>query len=248
MSLKIQNAGSLAWSIKSAQLRAQRESDYNAFPKYCYCCQLAIPFTQKANKFCSHNCSATFNNASRAPRTSESKLKTSRSVSLVNKELYLAYSKIQFCACEVCQSRYVYGSPTSYSARFCSKSCRLKSASAKMSLRLANPLYRKNYGRGKKSYMEQSFETWLKSYSIEFETEVHFRNYTLNKSYFADFVFRDLKLIIELDGSQHLKTAGNDKIRDDYIKDKYGFTVLRISHYEYQQKSKLPLVCDLLNI
>jgi len=96
--------------------------------------------------------------------------------------------------------------------------------------------------------MEKSFEDWLIAHSINFETEIHFKNHKLNKHYFADFVFHDLKLIIELDGSQHLKTVEKDRIRDEYITSEYGFTVVRITHREYQNKSKLSLICNLLGI
>ena len=117
-----------------------------------------------------------------------------------------------------------------------------------MTQRLMKRENRNNYGRGKKSYLELSFESWLNKKNISYETEKAFKNHITNKNYFADFVFEDKKLIIELDGTQHLKTINEDKIRDNYILEKYGYNVLRITHDEYKKKSKINLVCELLNV
>ena len=72
-----------------------------------------------------------------------------------------------------------------------------------MTQRLMKRENRNNYGRGKKSYLELSFESWLNKKNISYETEKAFKNHITNKNYFADFVFEDKKLIIEL----------NDKIK-----------------------------------
>jgi predicted nucleic acid-binding Zn ribbon protein len=57
----------------------------------------------KANKFCSHNCSAKFNNSKRAPRTIESRNKTSESLkgrkhtSSITQQKILKYKPITNC-------------------------------------------------------------------------------------------------------------------------------------------------------
>lgn len=62
----------------------------------------------------------------------------------------------------------------------------------------------------------------------------HVWNEELKKNYFTDFCFENLKLIIELDGTQHRKTVEADKIRDEYLTRK-GYEVIRISYEEYRK-------------
>ena len=50
-------------------------------------------------------------------------------------------------------------------------------------------------------------------------------------SYFADFLCREAKLIIELDGSTHDQSEDYDARRDTYCRDE-GFTVLRFQNAE----------------
>ena len=95
---------------------------------------------------------------------------------------------------------------------------------------------------------EPAYARWLTDHSVPFRDEVRFKNVEQNKTYFADFVFDDIKLIIELDGSQHLKTIEADSFRDQYITRVYGYKVLRASHREYIAKSKQDHICDLLGI
>ena len=62
---------------------------------------------------------------------------------------------------------------------------------------LKNPLNRKNLGRHKRSWLELTFEEYLKYNNIQgWNTEVHFWNEDLRKNYFSDFIFEDKKLII----------------------------------------------------
>jgi very-short-patch-repair endonuclease len=101
---------------------------------------------------------------------------------------------------------------------------------------LRNPENRKNLGRGKQSWMEQCFQKWLEDSSIGgWETEKHFWNPICRKNYYCDFVFEDIKLIIELDGNQHLKTIEQDKIRDDWLHT-VGYRVVRIQHKEFKER------------
>jgi very-short-patch-repair endonuclease len=51
--------------------------------------------------------------------------------------------------------------------------------------------------------------------------------------YIVDFYIASVKIVIELDGSQHFEDKGieNDAKRDEYLKS-LGFTVLRYSNYD----------------
>lgn len=109
---------------------------------------------------------------------------------------------------------------------------------------------RNNRGRHKRSYMETSFEQWLTKNcpNLEVIIEQPFPRLDIIKTYFGDFYFPSLSLLIELDGTQHLKTIEYDIERDNYIKDNYHVQIIRISHKEYQTNSKLELVKQLLEI
>ena len=101
---------------------------------------------------------------------------------------------------------------------------------------LKNPLNRKNLGRHKRSWLELTFEEYLKYNNIQgWNTEVHFWNEDLRKNYFSDFIFEDKKLIIELDGTQHKKTVEQDAIRDAWFNSK-GYTVIRIPVEEFKKR------------
>jgi very-short-patch-repair endonuclease len=101
---------------------------------------------------------------------------------------------------------------------------------------LKNTENRKNLGRHKRSWMELTFEIYLKENNITgWDTEVHFWNTVLRKNYFPDFIFENKKLIIELDGTQHRKTIEQDAIRDKWFSDK-GYRVIRIPHSEFKER------------
>jgi very-short-patch-repair endonuclease len=101
---------------------------------------------------------------------------------------------------------------------------------------LKNSENRKNLGRHKKSWMELTFEEYLRCNNIQgWDSEVHFWNEELRKNYFPDFIFESKKLIIELDGTQHRKTVEQDAIRDQWFESK-GYKVIRIPHPEFKER------------
>ena len=108
---------------------------------------------------------------------------------------------------------------------------------------------KKNRGRGKKSYLEISFEKWLNTHfpSIEYIPEYPIKRQDMLKTYFGDFYFPSKNLIIELDGTQHNNTTEYDQGRDTYITETYGIQVFRISHKEYINQSKIDVVINMLS-
>ena len=101
---------------------------------------------------------------------------------------------------------------------------------------LKNPLNRKNLGRHKRSWMELTFEDYLRYNGITgWDTEVHFWNEDLRKNYFPDFIFEEKKLIIELDGTQHRKTVEQDTVRDLWFSSK-GYKVIRVPVEEFKKR------------
>lgn len=100
--------------------------------------------------------------------------------------------------------------------------------------------------RRKQSYMEKSFSDWLNDLNVDYETEKHFRDTNINKNYFVDFIFEDRKLIIELDGNQHLKRKEHDEMRDNFLTS-MGYRVIRIKHEEYMKKTHVNFIRELLD-
>jgi very-short-patch-repair endonuclease len=189
------------------------------------------------DKFCSNACSATYNNNQRdytkfKPGPKKSNIKKPRKpVKQTEKR------------CSVCDVTFTSGIRKTCSAQ-CRKTLALKT-------KLANGWNpNRNRGRHKKSYLEQSFEDYLKLNSVKFESEYTMHRKDRIQWYFLDFYFPELKLIIELDGSHHLsdEAKAKDLDRDTYILKNYGIYTLRISHKEYKNKSKIHIVDELLSI
>lgn len=224
-------------------------SIYYQSPILCNHCSAPLDWFSKSNQYCNASCSASHTNKNKV-KTATSKLKTSNAL----KSAYLEnkrpgrYIGVKFCSCEMCPTTFVINGTDKGSTRFCSPLCLSQYRSSKMSSWLSIPNNRKNYGRGKQSYMEASFSSWLTECGVIYESEKPLWNNTTHRNYFVDFFFPHLNLVIELDGSQHIKTADKDKLRDDFIKQEYGYTILRVSHKEYQSKTKYNLICSLLNI
>ena len=198
-------------------------------------------------KNCSRKC------ANFRVRTEESKQKTSLTMKtsevvrearkIISKKLtkHGRFIKVER-ECVVCKKKFIGTRKT------CSKECQKKLMSVFMSERLSKVENRLNYGRQKRSYLEMSFEEWLKKNNIkDYEVEKHFYNKELKKNYFTDFVFQDKKLIVELDGTQHLKTIIQDEERDEYITKNFGYRIIRVSYKEYINKNKEQLLLKLLS-
>lgn len=159
------------------------------------------------------------------------------------------YCRVSFHDCKNCGAKILHASAKSTIRRkTCSDSCQREHMSRIQSERLSKTENRTNIGRHKKSYLEQSFEDWLATNKVEFESEIHFRNTELNKSYYVDFLFRDRNLVIELDGSQHRYTVEKDKIRDEFLSRVHGLNIVRITHKEYRTQERLSEICNLLNL
>lgn len=207
-----------------------------------HCEWCSKPVYKKHTRFCNHSCAAIYSNSVRdytkfkpgpvkgwaGPEIPRHILNKRRNNS--DKKLPI-YSYIED-HCKVCDS--VFTKKSSSTAKCCSKECRMSIISL-------------NRGRHKKSWLESSFSDWLDSKGILYETEVTVKNLKENKWYYVDFLFKDLNLIIELDGSQHKDTVESDTTRDNYLVS-IGYTVLRIAHSEYQSKSRLEEIEAVLGL
>jgi very-short-patch-repair endonuclease len=191
--------------------------------------------------FCSKSCAAKHNNKLRK-KTDKSKLNTSNALKLFYqnnpKQKLAPAQKLCVICTNICSNN----------RKTCSNYCFRLLQSKTTSLRLST-MNRRNLGRGKKSFLEKSFFDWLTANHVKnFYEEKKFYNYELKKNYFADFTFPDLKLIIELDGTQHRLTVKLDLQRDEYISRVYGYEIIRITYSEYKSKIKLSLIKEKLGI
>ena len=196
----------------------------------CSCCSSDFVPQRENQLYCSVTCRKSTNR--RKPKVRESKrvLKTN----------------IKFQRCKGCSGWALIVPTLRKYSKYCSRVCSKRSHSRQQSERLSKAENRTNLGRGKKSYLESSFEEWLIYFGIEFESEVSVKNTEIGRTYFVDFLFKDKKLVIELDGTQHEKTKEKDAIRDDAIQRIYGYTVVRIKHKEYVKRTRYAEICELL--
>lgn len=201
---------------------------YNNNPLYCKGCNNILPYNSRANIFCNHSCSATYNNPN-------------RNYSSFNKicRQKIKYTKINQCV--ICNKFHPGTRKT------CSTQCFSKHHSNQIQKAIKNGFNPSlNRGRGKQSYLESSFEQWLILNNIlNYESEKHFYNSENRKNYYVDFFFSSLNFAIELDGSQHNNTVMQDTIRDNYL-NSVGIEVLRISHKDYQNKTYEKFILDKL--
>ena len=98
----------------------------------------------------------------------------------------------------------------------------------------------KNAQTLRKSMTEEERRLWY-TFLKKLPCTVH-RQKTI-KNYIVDFYIAEVKLVIELDGSQHYdeENEKKDRERDSDLK-KLGFTVLRYTNLEVNQKFKA--VCE----
>lgn len=238
-------AGGLLGTEIAKQNAQQIQNQYLENPNKCKQCDADLTYEQRHNKFCSSSCSASFYNKDRKGVAIDElvKQKISNSVRKFNTENpYPQYSKISFCCvCNaVIQNKIV---------KTCSPECKSTLLSNSMIERIKQNK-RSNYRRDKKSYLEESFETWLldNNISLKYEPEYTIRNHITQKWYFVDFYFPEINLIVELDGKQHEKSKHKeaDKLRDEYITTHLNLNVFRISYDEYQSGSKIFELLKLL--
>lgn len=239
----------LAGGLKGASVvkqNAQKLQDqYLKEPNKCEQCDTNLTYAQRHNRFCSSTCSALLHNNKRKGTTRPLIVRDKISSSVRNFLTHNPrpqYSKVSFC-CEcgsVIRNKIV---------RTCSPKCK-STLLSKMVLDRIKRDKRSNYRRDKKSYLEQSFETWLADNNINtaYKTEYSIKNHITQKWYFVDFYFPEIKLVVELDGKQHERPEHKeaDRLRDEYITSYLGLRVFRISYNEYRLGAKIPDLLKLL--
>lgn len=202
----------------------------------CQRCKTDFVIRRKTQRFCSRKCGSQRDAEATASETSN-KLR-GRPVREHQ------FTSVTFINCARCEKPFWVN--TKRVRKMCSEQCRKDDASAKMSARLHDPVFRQNYGRGKRSYLERSFDRWLTTNGVVFETEFPIRRPN-GRHYYVDFYFPHLSLMIELDGTQHRLTVESDAERDEYM-NTLGYRVVRVTASEYSKKTKYSEICNLLGI
>jgi very-short-patch-repair endonuclease len=228
------------------QQKIEKEKVYLHNPNYCANCSAVLSYDQRKNKFCSQRCSATLTGKGKI-RSDVTKQKIAET--LKNKNIGIIKPRKSTGICKVCANQVFQHRKT------CSKEChrQLLSTIQTHYVKTERKKYALNYGQ--KSWMERTFEDWLLSHGLQkgikgFLDEVHFKYKTENKTKngWADFVFPKLHLIIELDGSHHLKRKELDAIRDAHLLNERGYTVIRITYAEYKKGVRKDEIKRLLNL
>ena len=214
-----------------------KENLYEEKPALCKLCLVPLPYDKRKQLFCNHHCSATYHNNQRDHITYKRKNRSTLGSTKGKKFPRVCY--VSFCKiCGVC----IHNSKN--------KTCCPEHLSQWMSLKIKER-GQTGFQRREPSYLERSFEMWLnENCTVPHIKEKTIHNKITNKWYFVDFFFESIGLIVELDGKQHLEIdrTNSDLVRDEYITTEFGYKILRISHKEYKNKTKLKELCDLLNI
>lgn len=239
------SCGNIHRGLKSQE---QKIKDYESNPKICARdgCNNLIKFSNRNSaSYCSRSCSTTRNNKIRVrkPATDDFKEKM-RQINLaknIEKRLIEPLKKCVVCGMII----------KSKNRKTCSDQCyrKLLQQQMKIYVRL-HPTHKYNRSPTKQSWMERTFEEWLNNHGMLYGfkgylNEVWFYNDETKKYGRVDFLFPRLRLIIELDGTHHIIRKELDNIRDEYLT-KRGWTVIRITHKEYKNKSRLSEVKNLL--
>ncbi len=213
-------------TIQNFSSHLESHSQANTIKGSCLQCGCEL---YKSTKFCSKSCSAKYTNI----RKDYTKFKPGPRSGLTPK-----YTKVKQCS--ICMKFHPRTGLT------CSDTCYSKSVSIKTNQRIEdgwNP--QENRCRSKPSYLEKSFESWLVS--------MNYTNYIKNKTfrcgkkiYFGDFYFPSKRILIELDGKQHLESIEYDELRDKLIKEHFNVETIRISYQEYISKSKIDTVLNMI--
>lgn len=194
--------------------------------------------------FCNPSCSAKHNNKLRTQESREKQKQSVKCTWSTKPKRARNQKQLKKTICPICGVEH-------HRINTCSDTCKRKLTSLKLKQRIYNRTWNPNLnrGRGKKSYMESSFETWVKTNfpGLQFFYDKPFKRLDMIKTYFVDFYFPSKNLIIELDGTQHLKTIEYDANRDDYLKTTYGVNIVRISYKEYKNKSRINEIIQLLS-
>lgn len=81
-------------------------------------------------------------------------------------------------------------------------------------------------------------EVWFEGLLKKNGAQKFLRNWCLEQRFFGDFVWRSLKIVVELDGASHKGKVEYDHARDSYLR-VFGWSVYRIRHGDDQRAMEI---------
>jgi len=232
-SYHIENARKAALKAKEAMKKqsVQKIKDYNKNPNFCLYCkkpliynidEKTIPRTlrqiKKDKKFCNNSCAASYNNKGRK-LSQESKDRIGNSVV---KRLKETSPETYYRKCIICGNKFekIRNKSGLSVSTTCSKECH-RIQFSRNSIQTMEKVVKEGRHKGwafriklKPSYPEQYFIDLFNNENIKgWERELKVGRY------FIDFAFKEQKIALEIDGSQHWKLQ--ERIESDIKKDLY---------------------------
>ena len=189
---------------------------------------------RSTNYFCSHSCSAIFNNKLRT--------KNEKEELEVKKKSYTKRDGLFVRTCVTCSTEFLH--KRNYK-KTCSADCLRK---AYQQVHIDHPHVINNRSNPE-SYLESSFKDYiLNTLNIRKEDFIQEKRWIMSDSklYISDFYFPSLNLIVELDGKQHELTREEDYNRDNQILREFNSNTLRITHKEWITKERNEELTKLL--
>lgn len=221
-------------SAKRAQLQREetesKRKEYEKSPSVCLSCKTKLEFSQKGNKFCSHRCSALFNNKLRTPESYEKQKQTlAKSIKSSPPRPRATRSpklpKIRICV--ICNKEHTRNGKT------CSKECYKKHLSNQIKGKTGG--WRNFGGNGKKGtvhgviFQSSWEEIWIRYHvqeNIPFRRCTEYFEYEFEgktKRYYPDFFLIEQNSYVEVKGFWSDKTEAKLKS----IPKEYGIIVAR---------------------
>lgn len=199
-------------ALHQAQLNKEKRIDaYNLQPNFCQHCKLPLDYKSRKNKFCNSSCSASHSNTHRAPRTPESKLKTSKALKGVLKGPRIApmrrYCKIEWNVCGCCHKIF-YTKTWSNSKKSCgSNECKTHLSVGIRTYKNGRRkiFYYFNKHQNKEILLESTWEynlaIWLDENNITWIRPSYIKWYDEHKQkerlYYPDFYLSDINLYLD---------------------------------------------------
>ena len=230
--------------LAQEKLLCEKRAIYYANPKRCLQCEAPIPYEKKAaNRFCKKSCSAAYNNRSRGSRPEETREKISKSTKeTLAKKVRLGLTRVVLVdkVCVFCNGCFSVRKAKKQQI-FCSVSCKRKHHKTnEAAVQKARATGRANVqkqmleGRwkgwsgqslGKRSFPEHYVEQLLVKAGV---THYEFQHQVARFS--LDFAFIKEKMVLEVDGKQHLTPKGkaHDEKRDAFLREN-GWEVFRLT-------------------
>jgi very-short-patch-repair endonuclease len=206
---------------KIQENKNERIKEYNLTPNRCSECHNVLNYEKRKNKFCSSNCSATYNNKNRV-LSDNTKRKIGDSINRYNVN---NPNKQKAISCVMCGSEFYPKrsnsgrlSKSTTCSKLCSHELRSNKSKIQMKKRIADGKHKGWISRNVISYPEKFFIEVLKNNNIKY---IH--NYPVKQSdlglestynYFLDFYIENKNIDLEIDGQQHDRRKNDDMTRD----------------------------------